>query len=257
VTSTYSIACSNVTGTSAVHSVTITVKPVVAPALVQFATHQTAGTNGENDSAVQFTAVTKANDTIWVAATLSDYAGVHAISVSDTQGNVYHLLNQKNDGAPGYQTVAHFYATNIVGDTVVPDTITVNWTYDNYKGVVIAEIDGATTASLVGRAADIQDGLAAGTDNVTSGNVAVASDKVPALMVGLSMNTSGGSSDLGGSGYGGPAAGTGFTPVAQFWQWGVNLATLETALITSAQSTAAVFDAPDTDSYVTVAVVFH
>ena len=71
------------------------------------------------------------------------------------------------------------------------------------------------------------------------------------------MNTSGGSSDLGGSGYGGPAAGAGLSTVASFWNWGVNLATLATEPVASGVSTTATFNAPDTDSYVTVAAVFQ
>ena len=96
-------------------------------------------------------------------------------------------------------------------------------------------------------------------NNVTSGSIDLSPLllNTSAIVVGLSMNTSGGSSDLGGSGYGGPAAGSGFKQVAQLWNWGLNLATLETAVVTTAESTAAVFDAPDTDSYVTVSAVFY
>jgi hypothetical protein len=227
------------------------------PLLVQYQGYQTIGDAGENNSAVQFTSLTTAGDTIWVAVTLSDYAGVHTISVTDTQGNVYQKLDQENDKKGGFQSVAHFYAANIVGDTATPDTVTIVWTNENYKGVLITEISGTTGAPLVGHSGNIQNKLAAGSNNVTSGSIAVGSGKTPALMLALSMNTSGGSSDLGGSGYGGPSAGSGFSPVGTLWNWGVDLATFESESVTAAGSVAGLFNALDTDSYVTVAAVFQ
>jgi len=227
------------------------------PQVAQSNTFYTAGNTQTGNSTVQFQKATKAGDTIWVAVTLSDFAGVHTISVSDTQGNAFTLLDQKNDGAPGSQTVAHFYAPNIIGDTTTPDTVTVNWSEENYKGVLIAEISGTTAAPLVGHAGNIQDGLAAGSNNVLAGPIDVTSAQTPALLVALSMNTTGGASDTGGSGFGGPAAGSGLTQVATMWDWGATLATFATASVTGAESVSSTFNAPDTDSYVTVAAVFH
>jgi len=228
-----------------------------APTLAQMNTFQTTGAAFAVNSSVQFKNATKAGNMIWVAATLSDFAGAHTISVTDTQGNVYTLLDQENDGVPGTQTVAHFYAANIVGDTTTPDTVTVVWSNDNYKGRLITEISGTTAAPLVGHAAKIQDGLTGGSDNVASGAVNVPTAKTPALLVALSMNTSGGASDTGGSGAGGPAAGSGMTQVAMLWNWGTNLATFATSSVTSAESVTSLFSAPHLDSYVTVAAVFH
>src|SRR6202022_153529 len=64
------------------------------PRLVQTNTFQTTGSNFATDTTVQFNAATKAGDTIWVAATISDSVVAHTISVSDTQGNEYTLLDQ-------------------------------------------------------------------------------------------------------------------------------------------------------------------
>jgi hypothetical protein len=228
-----------------------------APTLVQMNTYQTTGSITENNSSVQFKSLTAAGHTLWVAVTVPDYGGIHTITVSDTQGNAFTQLDQQNDGPPGSQTVAQFYAANIVGDTTVADTITVNWSNDNYKGILITEVAGTTTAPLVGHASAIQDALAEGTNKVTSGPIAVGAAQTPALLVAVSVNTSGGASDLGGSGYPGPAAGSGMTPVATFWDWGATLATFVTASVTSAESVSSVFNSPDTDSYVTVAAVFH
>ena len=91
---------------------------------------------------------------------------------------------------------------------------------------------------------------------MTSGSINVAAGSAPALLVALSMNTSGGSSNLGGSTYGGPAAGSAMTQRTQCWNWGANLATFATQIV-PAGSTAAAFNAPDTDDYVTVAAAFH
>jgi hypothetical protein len=285
VLSTYTLTCSDSKASSTPESATVSVVPPNGPYLAQFATHQTVNTKREGNSTVQFNTLTTYGDTIWVAATVSDYGVVHPISVTDTQGNTYTQLNQKDDGIPGWQSVAHFYASNIHGDTSTPDTVTINWGSDDYKGAIIAEIGGTTATPLVGNSANIQDGLAQGvgtaTDNVTSGIITIKPNtfvnNTPAIVVGLSMNTSGGSSNTGGSGYGAPLAGTCpppapfltlatcFTPVAQFWDWGLPLAILETLSIvipSAGGDTAAFFDAPPVNpsfqnNLVTVSAVFY
>ncbi len=231
--------------------------PVTPPSLVQWNSFQTTLTNSDVDSSVQFKSPTKAGDAIWVAVTVSDIIMAYTITVTDTQGNQFTLLDQENDGAPGYQTVAHFYAANIAGDATTPDTVTAVWPADNYKGVLAAEITGVGAAPLVGHAGNDQSQLGAGTGNVTVGPIDVASASTPALLITLSMNTSGGSSDTGGSGYGGPTVGPNLTQVASLWNYGANLATFATATVTSAESISATFNAPDTDDYVSVAAVFH
>jgi hypothetical protein len=215
----------------------------------------------ENNSSVTFTQVTTKGNAIWVVATVSDYGGIHTISVTDSQNNTYHDLGQENDAAPGSQSVAQFYAGNIAGGA---DTITVTWSADNYKGVVAAEIAGVHAAPLVGSAVAVQDGnLPAGNDNVTGGAMA-ASSAAPAFMVALTMDTDGGGSDVGGSGYCAVPAGTGFAQVLQFWNWApvgqaaCNLATLETRTMNSAASPPGTFTTPHlADPYVTVSAVFQ
>jgi hypothetical protein len=241
------------------------------PALVQYAVHTSLpcpATNPscvpqfENNSAVTFSKTTAKGNTIWVAATVSDYGGIHTMTVTDSQNNVYHLLNQLNDGAPGAQSLAQFYATDVEGG---PDTITVNWTSDNYKAVVAAEISGVSTASLVGNNAHIQDGkLTAGAGNVTANGISIPAGKTPSLVVALTMDTNGGGSDIGGTGNCAISAGSGFSQVAQFWNWapvGVpscNLATLETGVVSSTGNVSAGFTSTHlTDPYVTVSAAFH
>ena len=244
-------------GTSGAAVFTITSAGTTSgPSLVQYATYQTNGLNTEINSTVQFASATAPGNTIWVAVTVSDYGGIHQISVTDTQGNTYIKLDQKDDLSPGWQSVAHFYASNIAGDASSPNIVTINWPFDDYKGVLVTEISGVSAAPLAGHSANIQDALAAGTNNVTSGSINVAAGSAPALLVALSMNTSGGSSNLGGSTYGGPAAGSAMTQRTQCWNWGANLATFATQIV-PAGSTAAAFNAPDTDDYVTVAAAFH
>jgi hypothetical protein len=211
---------------------------------------------------VTFNKATTKGNTIWVAATVSDYGGTHLITVTDSQNNTYHELNQANDANPGAQSVAQFYAANIQGGA---DTITVNWTSDNYKGALAAEIAGITASPLDGNNANIQDGkIAAASDNVSSHAISVNSGRTPALLVALTMDTNGGASDVGGSGYCAVPAGTGFTQVAQLWSFSAggrptcNLATLETKVITSPGTVAGTFTTTHlSDPYVTVSAVFH
>jgi hypothetical protein len=215
-----------------------------------------------NNSSVTFPRVTTKGDAVWVAATVSDYGGIHSITVTDSQNNTYHELGQGNDKAPGSQSVAQFYTGNIAGGA---DTITVNWSSDNYKGVVAVEIGGVKASPLVGSAVAVQDGnLASGSDNVTAGAIAVNTGGAPAFMVALTMDTDGGGSDTGGSGYCAVPAGVGFAPVMQVWNWTVagqtacNLATLETKSLTGTGAAAAAFTTTHlSDPYVTVSAVFQ
>ena len=215
-----------------------------------------------DNSSVTFTKVTTKGNTIWVAATVSDYGGTHAITVTDSQNNTYHELNQGNDKAPGSQSVAQFYASNVLGGA---DTVTVNWSADNYKGVLAAEIAGVTASPLVGNTVDIQDGnLASGSDNVTSNGISVSSAGTPSLLVALTMDTDGGGSDTGGSGFCAVPPGTGFVQVTQLWNWSAvgqpacNLATVETKTVTGSGNVAGSFTTSHlSDPYVTVATVFH
>jgi hypothetical protein len=204
-------------------------------------------------------ATTKGN-AIWVAATVSNYGGTHTISVTDSQGNTYHALNQENDGRPGAQSVAHFYAADIHGGS---DTITVHWTSDNYKAVLAAEIGGVTASPLAGHQATIKDGqIAAGSNNVTSN--AMTLNSAPSLLLALTMDTNGGGSDTGGSGFCAIPAGVGFTEITQVWSWApggyavCNLATFETMLIGNSGSWAGQFTTTHlSDPYVTVSAAFH
>ncbi len=247
------------TGAGSEKSASFTINPAAnsGPQLAQYNTYQTLNTNGENFSTVQFKSPTKAGATIWVAVTVSDYADAHSISVTDSQGNLYKKLNQENDGAPGSQSIAHFYAANIPGDSSTPDTVTVVWGWDDYKGILITEIVGASSAPLVGFSGNIQDGLDAGSNNVTSAGIAVSAAQTPALMLALSMNTFGGLSNTGGSGFPGPTAGTGFAQQALFWNWGLPLATFETMNISTAGIVAPHFNSLHKDYYVTEVAVFH
>ncbi len=214
-----------------------------------------------DNSSVAFSKATTKGDAIWVAVTVSDYSGAHAVTVTDSQHNTYHQLNQGNDPAPGSQSVAQFYAANIAGGA---DTVTVNWGADNYKGVLAAEIAGVTASPLLGNSVNIQDGgMASSSNNLTSKTISVASSPTPSLLVALTMDTDGGGSDTGGTGFCAVPAGSGFTLVAQLWSWSpagqaaCNLATFETET-TSAGSVAGSFTtAHDSDPYVTVVAVFR
>jgi hypothetical protein len=245
-------------GTSSALTFSINSTQTTGPTLVQYNTQQTINNNGENQAVVSFNSPTTAGNLIWVAVTVSDYDGAHTITITDTQGNTYTELDQVNDQY-GQQTVAQFYAPHIVGDSGTPDTITVSWGNDDYKGVVITEIGGATSTPLVGHSSNDQLKPPATTDSITAGSISIPAADTPALVLAITMNTSGGSSDTGGSGYGAPSPGTGFTQVLQCWDYGLNLATLESATVTTT-SVDASFTPPandDVDAWATVAVVFH
>jgi hypothetical protein len=160
--------------------------------------------------------------------------------------------------------VAQFYAGDIKGGD---DTITVTWTSDNYKGVLAVEVSGVTTAPLVGSNAAIQDGgLAMHANNVSSNGIPVKSTQVPGLLLALTMDTNGGTSDTGGSLHCAIPAGTGYTQVTQLWGWSYssgttlcNLATVEQQTVTTyASDSAGNFTSTYySDPYVTVAAIFH
>ena len=86
----------------------------------------------------------------------------------------------------------------------------------------------------------------------------------PSFMVALTMDTDGGGSDLGGSGYCAVPAGSGFVQVAQLWNWAVagqpacNLATFETKTMTGTGAATGAFTTTHlADPYVTVSAVFQ
>jgi hypothetical protein len=245
-------------GTSSGLSFSINSSVTTGPTLVQHNLQQTINNNTENQAVVQFNSPTTAGNLIWVAVTVSDYDGAHTITVTDSQGNTFTELDQVNDQF-GQQTVAQFYAPHIVGDSGSPDTITVSWGNDDYKGVVITEIGGATANPLVGHSSNDQLKPPATTDAISAGSIAVPATDTPALVLAITMNTSGGASDTGGSGYGAPSPGTGFTQVLQCWDYGSNLATLESATVsgTSVDATFTPEANDNVDAWATVAAVFH
>lgn len=246
------------------------------PSLRQFAVEQTDGGSGvwEVNSVRQFKMPTEKGNTLWVAATIPNDGAQTNVKVVDTQGNTFTSLSFEQDNSKGTQSVWQFYATDIAGDGSTPDKVTVQWGSDNYKGVVIAEIANVSKASLVGKNANIQDYNAPSGDNtVTSGVITVALADTPALLLALSMDTYGGSSDTGGDGYAGPLVGDGYTNEAYVWDWdpgatctgGVpcSLGAFETKVVAEAGSVAGLFTArapetvADPGSYVSVAAVFH
>jgi hypothetical protein len=233
------------------------------PTVVQF---NTSGvlvfTPNSLNTSLAFTKLTKAGDAIWVAVTVpNNPSGPWSISVSDSQGNTFKKLNQVNDGAPGNQTVAHFVATNIWGDVTKPDTITVHWPSDNYKGVIIAEVAGASGAAVLeGNNARVMDGVVGpGTGDARSYSW---TGKPNTLILAVSMNTYGGCSDEGGTGQPGPGAGIGFTNQLKTWASSdcpsIPLATFETMISNATGNINGAFDSSSgTNYYASVAVGFN
>ena len=250
--------------------------PSTRPSLRQYNVEQTIGGSGvwEVDSSQQFKMPTQKGNTIWVVATIPNDGAQGDVTVRDTQGNTFIALNFEQDNSQGHQSVWQFYASDIRGDSSTPDTVTVVWGNDNYKGILIAEVAGVTATSLVGHNATIQDYDApAGSNTVTSGPVSVSASATPALLLAVSMDTYGGTSDEGGDGDAGPVCGNGFTQEDYMWNWDpgstcagdlpCNLGAFETVSVVAAGDAAGLFtarapkgsSAPGT--YVTVAAAFH
>jgi hypothetical protein len=106
--------------------------------------------------------------------------------------------------------------------------------------------------------------LPAGSNNVSTAAISLSGPSTPAFLVALTMDTDGGGSDTGGSGYCAAPAGTGFAQVTNLWNWNVagrtscNLATLETMTVTGAGRVSGAFTTTHlSDPYVTVSAVFH
>jgi hypothetical protein len=248
MSSTYTLVCDNGSLTSAPATASVNVTSASGPVLVQYVQALPPNTGS---SAVQFTSPTKAGNTLWVVASVYNNGGSPAISVKDSAGNTFTRLDQQDDSGQGRTTLAHFYAANIAGDAGQADTVTIVWADGQFKAVLIAEVSGASTTPLVGHNANTQDGLGAGTDNVSSGGITIAAAQTPALMLAISGN------DTSAGGVSAPAAGTGFTSVASIWDIGQNLGTFETRTYSTGGLDSALFSAPQNDSYLTVAAVFH
>ncbi len=238
---------------------------------MQYNTYQTIGANSGVNSPVhtQFGVKTTAGHALYVAVTISRFANLYSFTLQDTQGNTFIQLDQENDLTPGWQTVAHFYAANIRGDTAAPDIVYMHFGFpgtpdgwEDYVGMVITEIGGVSAAPLVGHSAGIQDNLAAGNNNVGSAAIEVPASN-PALQLAIAMDTTGAT-----AGNWSPVIGAGFGLDTQFWSWGLgyNDATLESRTINTSGAAAPTFSAvgqPATldpsgvDSFITVSAVFN
>jgi hypothetical protein len=277
VTSTYTLTCANANGSSTPSSATVYVIPsppvgqppcadacpppptppataTSSPQLLQIAAAQSITGAGSSDgnSSVAFTTPTRAGNTIWLAVA-TERTSTPAITVSDSQGNVYHRLDQRNDGAPGFLTVAHFYAAHIAGDGSTPNTVTVHVRNDRRRELVVAEIAGTAATPVVSHAARRQNRTASDGGSISTGSLAVPAGSAPALVLALCMNANGA---LDPPSSGSPAAGPGYTEVGQFWAGSLR-ATLETGNLTSPGDAIATFRALDVNPYVTLAAVFH
>jgi hypothetical protein len=127
---------------------------------------------------------------------------------------------------------------------------------EDYQANLICEVSNVSASPLVGSSANVQNALAAGTNNVTSGNITVSAGQVPCLMVAMSMNTSATAINQN------PLAGSGMTSISSslwaFHNVGANItSTLATQLITTAGTYAATFNNQVTGDIATVAVILQ
>ena len=190
--------------------------------------------------------------------TVSDFAGIHTdLAASDTQSNNYTLLTQANTiHTGGAQSVAALLAVNAAAGSgpTVTTYLSTSGDSEDYQANIICEISNVATSPLVGSSSNAQNALAAGTNNITSGNITVSALQVPCLMIAVSMNTSASAANQE------PTVGTGMTNVSNslwgFFTAGIT-ATLATQLITTAGTYAATFNNQVTGDIATVAVILQ
>lgn len=183
------------------------------PAIVQVKNNDGAQDTFVQTIAAQFDALTAAGNAIVGFFTQSDFAGVVTNSVTtDARGNTYTLTDQADTAVSGgAQSVNAFVAQAIAGDPTTPDIVTNGYVngqgINDWMAAYIVEVSNVITACLVGHNGRPQNALAPGTDNATSGNIVLSAAQVPALILGLCMNTS-----IVGA-HPTPTAGTNMTPI--------------------------------------------
>ena len=242
---------------------------------------------------VQFARHTLPGSAIWVVVSSPDhdYPSPFTFAVSDSQDNHYEFVGQKNDFNNGIQTVAHFIALSTKGDSACDpscsdtgpgETVTFRLledgttASDNYLAIFVVEVTGVTNSPdgdstsdhrpVYGHSEHIDVDPPAAADAVTSGPIVAVS---PVFLLALSANVDGGASDTGGSGSGGPWAGSNLSgPGPLIWKFdGVTpLATFATGVLRPTRGTvAAYFDGGpepaasvvNKNEYVTVAITFR
>jgi len=234
--------------------------------------------NSATSYSVQFDKPTLPGSAIWVVVSSPDhdYPNPFAFQVSDTQNNAYQFVGQANDFNNGIQSVAHFIAFSTKGDTggcdcsQIGETVTFSLfengvpAGDNYLGIFVVEVVGLDT-TFYNHGENIDVDPPQGTDLVSSGPIPASS---PAFILAVSANVDGGASDTGGSGSGGPAAGSDMCQQgALFWAFDefVALGTFAAGIVKpSAETVTAYFDAGpepgasvvNKNEYVTVAIAF-
>jgi hypothetical protein len=248
------------------------------PGIRQFKSAVLGLNNFASSYSVQFDKPTLPGSAIWVVVTSPDhdYPTPFVFQVSDTQNNGYKFVGQANDFNNGIQSVAHFIAFSTKGDsadcgcTQIGETVTFNLlengatANDNYLGIFVVEVVGLDSTKY-SHSENINADPAQGANLVSSGPIPASS---PALVLAVSENTDGGASDTGGSGSGGPAAGSDMCQQgALFFAFDefTPLATFATGVVKpTAGSVTAYFDAAaepgasvvNKNEYVTVAIAF-
>jgi len=234
---------------------------MAAPTIVQSVSGEGANpaTTQANSVSATFASKATAKNTIVVFRTCSDFAGVHNdLTASDVEGNQFFFVGQANSSpAGGAQTIGTHFASNIIGDSTTGDVVTggfsLNGDVEDFQSLYIIEVGNAHPSPLVGHSENPQNGLAVGTNNVTSGSITVTAAQVPCIMLAASMNSSGNGT------VNGPTVGTGMTLLANAWafQSGTPITTFAYQNITTAGTYAAIFNQSSTaaEDIVTVAII--
>lgn len=218
------------------------------PIVIQYKTNEgtTPPQTQVNGISTQFNSLTAAGNVIVAFYTVSDFAGIHTnLSASDTQLNTFAFQNQANTSlSGGAESTALLVAAAITGDTSTADIVKTSLSaigdVEDFQAAFILEIGQTGPRNpIVGQSANVQNGLASGTNNIVSGNIVISSTQVPCLMVAMAGNSSGG-----GTAPNTPTIGTGMTLVTNCWGFGGTdyVSCVATQLITTPGTYQAIFN---------------
>lgn len=168
--------------------------------------------------------------------------GIAFPTLVDNKGNTYvEVTAARVSDSVNNNKLTSFYAENLGGAGAAQ--LTLSWASAvGFRAIICSEYSGIkTSSSLVGGSGLQQSGVAAGTDNISSGNINFTSQ--PALLAAYGRDDSGGTQT--------PAAGTGFTSRGTD---GINATRWEDRRVTVTGNAAALFSSIGTSNYNVTAV---
>lgn len=191
-----------------------------------------------------FAAATLAGSTLVCFATCDQSAGgVVPSSVADAINGAYTAGAAAAD--PTNVASGVWSLTNAASLTNAQAITATYSTSVTYRGLIIVEVTGVPTSGvIVGSSAALNNSVAPGTNNITTGTAALGSS--PILLLGVSQNVTGVAATQV------PLAGTLDTSIATGWQWAIGQVTarVETQNVANPGTLAALFSSQGSDNYI-------